>query len=147
LTPEQRRTAMGAAGLSFGQLTAAQQQQFVAHLGEQRASSMEELPQMTIRVEYLQPGEFQWVQPGMSHCDRLLPWPANYFKIPTARGRTRDSVLQAARRIDPSVDATQIHPTEFWLAIIYGGKDPRTGRRFEYGRSGTAQGADGTFNW
>jgi hypothetical protein len=146
LTPEQRRTTRSDAGLPFGQLTMGQQQQFVAHLGE-RIQSLEQASQMTIRVEYLQPGEFQWMQPGMSEFGPGRSWPANMFRRPTVRGRTREEVLEAARRIDPMMDPAQIRPTEYWLAIIYGGVQPESGRRFELGRSGNAQGMGGYCNW
>jgi hypothetical protein len=38
---------------------------------------------------------------------------------PPVRERTRDAALQAARRIDLQAEATQIHPTQLQLAVIY----------------------------
>jgi hypothetical protein len=136
--------AMSAAGLPFAQLSLAQQQ-LAAHLGE-RLPSLDALTQMTVRVEYIQPGEFQWVQPGMSEFqgpDR--PWPANFFEIPIVRDRTREAVLETARRIDPTVDPAQISPTELWLAVIFRRVDPQTGKLMEWGQSGTARGS--RTNW
>jgi hypothetical protein len=101
---------------------------------------------MTIRVVYLQPGEYEWLQPETTQFrgpDRA--WPANFFKIPTVRDRTREAVLQAARRIDPNVDPAQIRPTELWLAVMYRRVDPQAGNRMEWGYGGTARG--GRVNW
>jgi hypothetical protein len=145
LTPEQRRTTMSEAGLPFAKLSLAQQQQLAAHLGE-RLPSLDALSQMTIRVVYLQPGEFQWVQPGLSEFrGPQRAWPANFFGLPTVRNRTREAALQAARRIDPNVDPAQIRPTEQWLAVMYRRVDPQTGDLMEWGFAGTARG--GRVNW
>jgi hypothetical protein len=151
LTSDQRRTAMSAAGLPFRQLALAQQPEFLSYLTRvagERLPSLEAVSQMTIRVEYLQPGEFQWVQPGMSdYLGDNRPWPVNYFQLPTARGRTRDAVLQAARRVDPNVDPAQIRPTELWLAVIFRSVDPQTGKVREWGFSGKAENGRGSGTW
>ena len=57
LTPTQRQRAMSAQGLAFSQLSLAQQQGLIAHLGK-RLHSLEELAGATVRVEYTQPGGF-----------------------------------------------------------------------------------------
>lgn len=145
LTPEQRRRTMSEAGLPFGQLSLGQQQQLMTHLGN-RLPSLDALSELTIRVVYLQPGEFQWVQPGMSDWQGPeRAWPANFFSLPTARERTREAVLQAARRIDPQADPAQIRPTELWLAVSYRRVDAKTGQLSEWGFAGTDRG--GRVNW
>jgi hypothetical protein len=146
LTPEQRRRTMDAAGLPFTALSRTQQQGLMTHLGE-RIPSLDVLTQLSIRVVYLQPGEFQWVQPGMSEF--LGPhgrWPANFFNLPTVRDRTPQGVLLAARRIDPNADPAQIRPTELWLAVMFRQADPQTGKlKMEWGMAGTHAG--GRLNW
>jgi hypothetical protein len=145
LTPEQRRATMSGAGLPFGQLTLAQQQHLVAHIGN-RVPSLEALSQIAIRVVYLQPGEFQWVQPETSEFrGPNRAWPTNFFGIPTVRDRTREAVLQAARRIDPNADPSQIRPTELWMAVMYRRANPPTGELMEWGLAGTERG--GRVNW
>src|SRR5256885_7955905 len=54
LTPAQRERAMTATGLSFSQLSLAQQQGLIAHLGE-RLHSLDEVAGATLRAEDTHP--------------------------------------------------------------------------------------------
>src|SRR5947209_5131987 len=99
LTPAQRQAAQTAAGLPFSQLSLAQQQQLIGHLGP-RLQSLSELAGATVRVQYTQPGKFAWSPPEDSE-HRL-------FRLSPGREQTREAALAAARRIDPQADAAQI---------------------------------------
>src|SRR2546421_4372807 len=108
LTPDQRREAASATGLSFSRMTLAQQQQFLAFgLGGGPLQSLDELAGAALRVEYTQPGAFQWGEPGWSgYYTRwvvpLEPGPqGRRVPRPPVRARTREATLQAVRRIDP----------------------------------------------
>jgi hypothetical protein len=57
------------------------------------------------------------------------------------RERTPEATLQAARRIDPSVESAQIAPTELALAVIYLLTDPNTGALRPLGVRGVNDGA------
>jgi hypothetical protein len=133
LTPAQRQVAMTPDGLPFSRLSLSQQQQLISHLGS-RIGSLEELSGAVVRAEYLQPGAFRWlvpevVRPGDSNgrtatANRLR---AGMFGFSPVQERTREAALQAARRIDASVDATQIVPTELALGVVYVLVEPKSG--------------------
>jgi RNA polymerase sigma-70 factor, ECF subfamily len=108
LTPEQRRLAMSPEGLAFTQMSLAQQQQFLAHgvVRYQSLRSLDELAGAVLRVEYIQPGEFEWEPADMGTWLRwvvpLAPGPQGHrILVPPIRARTREETEQAARRIEP----------------------------------------------
>ena len=110
---------MGAAGLAFAELSSAQQQQLIAHLGA-HLQSLEELAGARLRVEYTQPGWFRWEKPaGPGGAGMLAP--------SRVRERTREAALQAAQRIDPAAVGTQVVPTDLSLAVVYALVHPKTG--------------------
>jgi hypothetical protein len=148
-TPAQRQAMMSAAGLEFGKMTLAQQQGFLSRALQYDTTplrSLEELAGATLRVDYTQPGWFQWLQPGSFDASRWVVTvdpglPGRRVLIPPVREKTRDAALQAARRAFPAVtpemlqaarqdnpqlDAAQlvpqpnqIYPTELDLIIVY----------------------------
>jgi hypothetical protein len=105
-TPDQRRLAMGAEGLPFTRMTLAQQQRFLENGLAQPIESLEELAGAALRVEYTQPGEFQW-QPGQDYPWWLLPVEpgpqGRRALLAPIRARTREAALEAARRIEPQL--------------------------------------------
>src|SRR5262249_16578242 len=114
LTPAQRQEAQTDAGLSFSRMSLIQQQQFLA-LGFDPDSaplqSPEELAGAALRVEYAQPGGFQWggaERPGEGLSLRwVVPLEpgrrGRRVPRPAIRARTRETVLQAVRRVDPGI--------------------------------------------
>jgi RNA polymerase sigma-70 factor (ECF subfamily) len=108
LTPEQRRQAMSPEGLAFTRMSLAQQQQFLTHgvTKYQSLRSLEELAGAVLRVEYIQPGEFEWEPAAMGTWLRwvvpLEPGPQGHRTlVPPIRARTPEETVQAARRIEP----------------------------------------------
>jgi RNA polymerase sigma-70 factor (ECF subfamily) len=119
LTSSQQQEVMSPGGLPFVRMSLAQQQRFLAiALSTDRAGisaealaaplrSLEELAEAAFRVEYTQPGEFQWLPAasrGMGYpiVVPLEPGPeGRRALLPPARGRTPAEALAAARRIDP----------------------------------------------
>jgi RNA polymerase sigma-70 factor, ECF subfamily len=105
--PERRQQAMSAAGLSFSQMTLAQQQQFLSFaVHGAPLQTLQELDGAVLRIEYTQPGSFQWGEPGWQGYstrwairlgpgreDRRVPRP---FLV----ARTRQELLTAVRQID-----------------------------------------------
>jgi hypothetical protein len=156
LTPAQRQSALTTTGLPFSQLSLAQQQQLLAHLGPRlgwaHIQSLEQLSGAVVRLEYTQPGGFRWLIPETvrragehgppSPSDRLR---GGMFGLSPVWARTRDATLQAARRIDPGVDPTQIAPTELAVAIVYMLTDPTTGDLQPLGVRGAPGGV--RINW
>jgi RNA polymerase sigma-70 factor (ECF subfamily) len=146
-TPAQRQEMMSAAGLPFARMSLPQQQKFLAFaLIGGSLQSLEDLAGATLRVDYTQPGWYQWLQPGDFSSRRwvisLEPGPRGRRELmPPVRERTREAALQAARRLFPPVtdamvaaysryepDQTaaklipqpeQIAPTELDLVIVY----------------------------
>jgi hypothetical protein len=124
-TPAQRQEALGGAGLLFSQMPLAQQQRFI-ELGLKPNSdplqSLEDLAEATLRVEYTLPGWFEW-RAGPEWLSWVMPiTPGRDGRRalrPPVRARTREATLEAARRIDPQADATQIVPTSLNLAVLY----------------------------
>src|SRR5206468_1488276 len=99
-TPTQRQEAMSPQGLPFTRMSLAQQQQFIAvslPADGEGLQSLDELAGATLRVDYQQPGWYEW---------RPRSW--YRWVIPTADGkrvprrllreRTREAALQAARQ-------------------------------------------------
>jgi hypothetical protein len=148
-TPEQRQEMMSAAGLPFTRMSLGQQQQgFLAGalFGGRTLQSLDDLAGATLRVDYSQPGWYQWLKPGDVSPGRwavsLEPGPKGRRALmPPVRERTPEAALRAARRAFPSVtdamlaahypdrpDVTaekllpqpeQIAPTELDLVIVY----------------------------
>jgi len=114
-TPDQRRMALGVEGLSFTRMTLAQQQQFIALASLSDPLSLQELQGATLRVDYSQPGEFQWGDPGMAFTP--FPWvvivepgrDGRWLPRPLLRGRTREAVAQAVLRLDPQLRERAVH--------------------------------------
>jgi RNA polymerase sigma-70 factor (ECF subfamily) len=152
LTPAQRQEAQTGAGLPFSRMSLVQQQQFLA-LGFDPDSAPlqtpEELADATLRVEYTQPGGFQWGDSGHPGQGSYLRWvvplePGRRGKRvprPPIQARTREAALQAVRRIDSEIRAAllqamhrvdsrtdlaphvveedQIFPTKLDMAFVY----------------------------
>jgi RNA polymerase sigma-70 factor, ECF subfamily len=160
-TPEQRQEAAGTTGLPFTKMTLAQQQQFIAlalppddpviqsmtspRFGSTRL--LEELRQAVLRVEYTQPGWFQWGDPASAGqwyhwVVPVKPGPDGWrVPRPAVRERTREAALQALRRLDPQLREAAVHsrplpgaaadserpipleaqifPTELSLTVVY----------------------------
>jgi RNA polymerase sigma-70 factor (ECF subfamily) len=146
-SPEQRRMMQSAEGLPFGKMSLAQQQGFLSRaIQGEPLRSFDELAGATLRVDYTQPGAFQWQKTG-GHTPtrwvvRVEPGPTGRrVLIPPIRERTPEAALAAARRAfppitpellaafrqsDPTLDADQIlpqpgqiFPTEIDLVIVY----------------------------
>ena len=113
--PDQRRLAMSVAGLPFTRMTLAQQQQFIALASLSDPLSLQELQGATLRVDYSQPGEFQWGDPGMAFTP--FPWvvivepgrDGRWLPRPLLRGRTREAVAQAVLRLDRQLRERAVH--------------------------------------
>jgi hypothetical protein len=148
-TPAQRQAMMGGAGLEFGKMTLAQQQGFLSRALQYDTAplrSLEELAGATLRIDYTQPGGFQWLQTGSFDASRWAVTvdpglPGRRILMPPVREKTREAALQAAQRAfpavtpemlqaarqsDPQIDAAQlapqpaqIFPTELDLVIVY----------------------------
>jgi Putative zinc-finger len=114
-TPAQRQEAMSTAGLPFTKMSLAQQQQFMTlplNRGEMPLwESLEGLGDAALRVDYTQPGWYEWRPPGMAAWVPRAP-----FALPVGRGphvkrlmmphireRTREAALEAARRLGPQI--------------------------------------------
>ena len=152
----QRQAALTSSGFPFAQLSLAQQQQLLAHLGKRlewaHIQSLEQLSGAAVRVEYTQPGGFRWLIPKTVRRageygppSRLDVLRGGMFGLSPVRVRTREAALQAARRIDPGADASQIAPTELALGIVFMLTDPTMGDLFELGARGVPSGA--IVNW
>jgi RNA polymerase sigma factor (sigma-70 family) len=133
-SPAQRQEMTSAAGLSFTRMSLTQQQGFITRafqFDNNPPRSLEELSGATLRVDYTQPGWYQWLKPGSFSARRwvvsLEPGPAGQRVVmPPVRERTRVAALQTARRVFPPVtdenpmpQADQIAPTELDLVIVY----------------------------
>jgi hypothetical protein len=113
LTPGQRRAAMSAGGLDFTQMSLSQQQQYIARIGS-GLRSLAELVNATLRLEYTQPGAFEWKVPET-------------LTVSLVRERSREAALTAAQRINPQATAAQIVPTELALTLLYTWGSPQVG--------------------
>jgi hypothetical protein len=118
LTPEQRQEALGSTGLLFTRMSLAQQQQFLALALEADSAPIRNLSDLegaTLRVDYTQPGEFQWGDPGLFHnwTRWVIPVePGQHGRRvvrPALRGRSREEVLQGLRRLEPKMLAAAVH--------------------------------------
>jgi RNA polymerase sigma-70 factor (ECF subfamily) len=151
-TPEQRQKTMTDAGLPFAAMPLSQQQQFIAHAVQDHPlsgpfQSLEELAGATLRVEYTQPGEYQWGDPARAYNWKqwaLIVEPGKqgrWAPRPALRGNTREAVVEAMRRLDPKIrelavntdrfkgaqpdpelplpPEAQIFPTELSLTFVY----------------------------
>jgi hypothetical protein len=103
-TPEQRQEAMTAAGLPFSRMSLAQQQQFLARALEFKAPPLQSLDDMSgavLRVQYTQPGGFQWGEsPGVYTHWRVPLASGRRVPRPLVQARTRKAALQAVRQVD-----------------------------------------------
>jgi hypothetical protein len=150
--PARRQEATTAAGLAFTQMSLAQQQRYIALAFEtsgQPLQSLDDLTGATLRVEYTQPGGFQWGDPNHPGCGFYTRWVApldltprgHRVPRPPVLERTREAALQAVRRVDPplrqallqaarrgnprlddsprAVEDDQIFPTKLNLTIVY----------------------------
>jgi hypothetical protein len=113
LTPSQRRAAMSAGGLEFTQMSLSQQQQFIARLGL-GLHTLTELVNANLRLEYTQPGAFEWKAPES-------------LTVSLVREQSREAALTAAQRINPQASASQIVPTELALTVLYTWGSPQVG--------------------
>jgi RNA polymerase sigma-70 factor, ECF subfamily len=143
-TPEQRQKATRPAGLPFPDMPLAQQQRFITlALGDESAplQSLEELAGATLRVDYLQPGWFQWQPPGPYWLRWFAPLGRDRRALlPAVRERTKEAALQALGRLDPQIreavrqaarrndpqseqmlrdEAAQIVPTRLDVVFLY----------------------------
>jgi hypothetical protein len=114
-SPAQRREATSSAGLPFARMSLAQQQQFLANLltpGAEPIHSFAELDGAVLRVEYTQPGEFEWRPAGAPWFKWVVPLgpgvSGRRALTPIIRERTREAALQAARRVDGRVIALML---------------------------------------
>ena len=121
---------MSPAGLAFTRMTLPQQQQFIALVfGSQTGAQnggLEELARAALNVEYIPAGWFEWRGPARQGG------PPRRFPEPAVRERTREAALQAARRIDPQVDESQITRTEWAVSVrcMLGPPETRYGTAF-----------------
>jgi hypothetical protein len=154
-TPEQRRQVASDTGLPFTRMTLAQQQGFLAAAfpatqpgtGTPMAEGLQSLAELegaVLRVDYWQPGWYEWRPPGPTSFRWIAPLDltneGRHVLLPRVRERTRESALQALRRVDPQIraallkaaarvdpriesvppaDEAQIVPTDLDLATIY----------------------------
>jgi RNA polymerase sigma factor (sigma-70 family) len=113
-TPDQRRLAMSTEGIPFIRMSLAQQQQFFAFY-EKDIPSLQDLQGATLRIDYSQPGGFQWGDPDV---DRIWArWvvivedgpEGRWVPRPSVRERTREAVMQAVLRLDPKIRERAVH--------------------------------------
>jgi hypothetical protein len=121
-TPAQRQEATSAAGLPFTRMTLAQQQGFLARAFPSTVPgtgspdtvpgirSPEDLAGAALRVDYQQPGWFEWRPAGPSWLRWILPTGPgpNFRRVfrPVVRERTREAAVQALRGVDREVRET-----------------------------------------
>jgi len=146
-TPEQRQAAMSESGLLFTQMPLAQQQKFLEFAFENAddlPGSLEELSNALLRIDYTQPGEFQWKR-GADASRWVVPLEPKFegrrALLPPVRARTREAALELARRNFPPVtegmlaarrrwrpgitaeellpQPSEIYPTELALTLVY----------------------------
>jgi hypothetical protein len=132
-TPDQRREAMSATGLLFAKMTLAQQQGFLARAfpatvpgtstpsTQEGIHSLEALEGAALRVDYRQPGWFEWRPPGPGWLLWIVPSEpspkATRVLRPPVRAQTREAALEALRQLDPKV-----REAARWMAVR---DDPR----------------------
>jgi hypothetical protein len=146
-TSAQRQEMMSGTGLSFLRMSLDQQRQFIAlTLAGEPLQSLDDLAGAMLRVDYTQPGWYQWLAPDDFTARRwvipLEPGPkGRRVLIPSVRERTPEAALRTARNVfPPTTDAMleahrrygagvtaalllpqpeQIVPTELDLVIVY----------------------------
>jgi RNA polymerase sigma-70 factor (ECF subfamily) len=143
LTPAQRQEAASPAGLPFTRMSLAQQQIFIARAlrpEDPPLQSLGELAGSVLRVDYTQPGWFEWV-PGFPGPWQtwLMPVDGGRALRPPVRARTREAVLEALQRMGPGLRtllhesmqrdeprwvppndaAKEVYPTPLDVAFIY----------------------------
>ena len=154
-TPEQRQEAISETGLPFTKMSLAQQQGFIARVfppvspfsgvpNTVTLRSLDDLSGALLRVDYWQPGSYEWRPPGPRYLRWLVPLnPGPEGRVvprPKVRERTRAGAMAALRRVDPQIraavqaaagsgdprllqnpppDEAQIVPTDLDLATIY----------------------------
>jgi RNA polymerase sigma-70 factor (ECF subfamily) len=114
-TPDQRRLEMSTEGLPFTRMSLAQQQQFLAFAMRSEPLSPQDLQEAALRVDYSQPGGFQWGDPGIAFTP--APWvvivepgrEGRWLPRPLLRGHTREAVIQAVLRLDPQIRERAVH--------------------------------------
>jgi hypothetical protein len=109
LTPAQREETQSTSGLPFTKMSLAQQQAFFNRRvpGQLDLHSLEELSGTVLRVVYTQPGWFEWAPP----LNQTLRWAVRsapgregkWLLVPPVKERTRETAVQALRRIDPEI--------------------------------------------
>src|SRR5262249_49681988 len=107
LTPSQRQEATTAAGLLLTRMSLSQQQQFIA-LGVRGGPlpSLNDLAGATLRVDYTQPGAYQWGEAGVPgfYTRWVIPLGPGRgdprVPRPPIVARTREEVLAAVQRVD-----------------------------------------------
>jgi hypothetical protein len=117
LTPAQRQEAATTAGLPMTRMTIAQQQAFLDRAIGSRAiglqageglQSLDELAGAALRVDYSQPGGYEWAPPqGLLPLRWIVPIgpppDGRRLMVPVVREKTREAALQALRQVDPQV--------------------------------------------
>jgi RNA polymerase sigma-70 factor (ECF subfamily) len=119
LTPVQRQEVQSTSGLLFTKMTPAQQHAFFARQlpGQPELHSLEELAGTALRVDYTQPGWFEW-QPNWSLRWAVRPGPGRegqWLPVPGVRERTREAALEALRRLDPQIRAAVRATLQGWV--------------------------------
>jgi hypothetical protein len=151
-TPAQRQEATRTGGLVFAKMSLAQQQRYMVLALETSGKpleSLEDLTGATLRVDYTQPGWFQWGDPNHAGRGYYTRWvvpldlePRGPRVVrPPVRERTWKAAKQAVERVDPElrrallravrranprlddsprvVEEDQIFPTRLDLAFVY----------------------------
>jgi RNA polymerase sigma-70 factor (ECF subfamily) len=114
-TPTQRHDVVTPEGLPFTRMSLAQQQQFITEATLYDPLSLEELAGASMRVDYSQPGEFQWGNPDLDwHWSRWViilehGRQGRWAPRPLLRARTREAVMQAVLRLDPKIREGAVH--------------------------------------
>jgi Putative zinc-finger len=116
LTLGQRQETMTTAGFPLTRMTLAQQQEFLDRAlgihaigleGGESLQSLEDLAGATLRVDYRQPGWYEWQPPGARSLRWLVPLgpppDGRRLLVPMVRERTREAAVQALRRVDPQI--------------------------------------------
>jgi predicted DNA-binding protein (UPF0251 family) len=104
-TPAQRETAMSPAGLPFAEMSLAQQQQFLSFAFDEEADGIRSLGGLegaTLRVDYVQPGWYEWRAAVVDWFRWVVPGEGGRRALwSPIRERTPEAALAAARGVDP----------------------------------------------
>jgi hypothetical protein len=122
-TPGQREETVSPTGLPFEKMPLPQQQQFITNaiVVGGPLQSLDELAGAALRVDYTQPGWYEWRVPGpagywlqwvmpLEPGDALTATGKRALR-PPVRERTPEATLAAARRIFPQVRAAMVRAT------------------------------------